>query len=150
MDYLRILKTPFFKLTFVIATLIAGCFWVHANETLAQKASRISFPGQTLININYTIRNLNLEKFEDAPHDLDSHQLKLISPFFKDKKTNLVVAITQSADDQLLFTVIKNAKVIQVQKINEISNLKISLQYGRITMNNQKPLVASTAASDIF
>ena len=128
---------------------------VHANETLSDKAKRISFPGQTHVNINRTLRNLSLEKLDSninsaLMEDLNSHQLKIISSVYIDKKNNLMVTMTQSADERVLFTVIKNSKVVQVQKVNEITNRDISLQYGKITLNTEKPLVASDAASDIF
>lgn len=148
-------KSTFFKLSVTLSGFIMICLMVNANETLFDKAKRISFPGKTHIKMNYTLKNLDLEKrtlnIDSALiKDLNTHQLKVISAVYEDKKNNLMVAMTQSADERVLFTVIKNSKVIQVQKVNEITNRDISLQYGKITLNTEKPLVATNAASDLF
>lgn len=143
-------KKTSFRIAATISALALIIAFAFPKDTLADKAKKVSFPGMTHVNINYTMKNLNLEKLSTAETDLATHQLTQLSSYFVDKKTNLIFTIVQSADQRVLFTVIKNNKVIQLQKINEITEKGIALQYGKITLNTEKPLVASNNATDIF
>lgn len=134
----------------LVSALGLICALAIPNDTLVDKARGLTFDGITHVNINHTMKNLNLEKLSTASTDIAHHNLTQISPYFIDKNTSIIVTITQSADQRVLFTVIKNNKVIQVQKINDITEKGISLQYGKITLNTEKPLVASNNATDIF
>lgn len=100
------------------------------------------------------MKDLTLEKVETKPdlaliQNLNTNQITMTSPLFIDKKNNLMVFIGEkTSDQQLVFAVIKNNQVTQLQKINEITNRNIMLQYGKISLNNQIATAVATAASD--
>ena len=148
------IKTTSFKLSFLAMSFVMVCYFVHSNESINTKAKRISFPGVTHVKFNRSMKDLNLEKIETTPdkaliQNLNEHQITMTSPLFIDKQNNLMVVIGEkSADQQLVFAVIKNNQVTQIQKINEITNKQISLQYGKITLNTQIATASTTAASD--
>lgn len=150
------IKTTSFKLSFLAISFVMVCHFVHSNESISTKAKRISFPGITHVNFNRSMKDLNLEKVETAPdaaltHNLSQHQITMTSPLFIDKQNNLMVVIGEkSTDQQLVFAVIKNNQVTQIQKINEITNKQISLQYGKIILNTQIATASTTAASDVL
>jgi Icc-related predicted phosphoesterase len=154
MDLNKILKTTSIKLSILTVSFIILCLTLHKNESIENKARRISFPGVTHINLNRSIKDLNLEKLDDTPNanlirNLNEHQIKMISSLFKDQQNNLMVVIGEkNTDQQLIFAVIKNNQVTQIQKINEISNNKIILQYGKIILNTQAATSASAWGSD--
>lgn len=139
-----------------MSAFIFICVLVASNESLTEKAQRVSFPGLTYVNINKLIKNLKLEKVSgsvdtEIHEDLKKHNLKLISSLFVDQNSKIYIAISESAEKQILFTLIKNARVIQIQKINEITARDITLQYGKIILNTQS--VASLephTENDIF
>lgn len=128
------------------------CYIAHVNESEISKAKRVNFPGTTFMHLNKTIKNLNLEKEEASPHPdlvsaLESHHLKIVSSVYNDKKNNLKVAITQSStDEHFVFAVLKNNQLAQIQRIQEITNQQISLQYGKVILNSnpQTALVETT------
>lgn len=154
MGSIRIIKTTTFKLSFLALSFVMICYLVHTNESMNAKAKRISFPGVTCVHFNNSIKNLNLEKIEITPevtliHNLHEHQIKMTSSLFRDKKSNLMVFIGENLKDQhLIFAVIKNNQVTQIQRINEITNKNIILQYGKIALNTQIATASTAVASD--
>lgn len=128
----------------------AVCYIAHVNESEISKAKRVNFPGITFVQLNKTIKNLNLEKDENEPHPdlistLNSQQLKIVSAIYNDKKNNLTVVITQSHhDNNFIFVVLRNNQLVQLQKITTITNQSISLQYGKVVLNTK----TQTANSD--
>lgn len=154
MRAIGIIKTTSFKLSFLALSFVMVCYFVHSNESINTKAKRISFPGITHVNFNRSMKDLNLEKMDTATEpsliqNLNEHQITMTSPLFIDKQNNLMVVIGEKSDDQqLVFVVIKNNQVTQLQKINDITNKNISLQYGKITLNTQIATASKTAAYD--
>ena len=154
MRAIGIIKTTSFKLSFLAVSFVMVCFFLHSNESINAKAKRISFPGVTHVKFNRAMKDLTLEKLEGAPdanliQNLNEHQITMTSPVFIDKENNLMVVIGQKTNDQqLVFAVIKNNQVTQLQKINEITNKNIFLQYGKIILNTQVATASTTAASD--
>lgn len=150
------IKTTSFKLSFLAMSFVMVCHFVHSNESINTKAKRISFPGVTQVKFNRSMKDLNLEKIETTAdksliQNLNEHQITMTSPLFIDKQNNLMVVIGEkSADQQLVFAVIKNNQVTQIQKINEITNKEISLQYGKIILNTQISTASTTADSDVL
>jgi hypothetical protein len=148
------IKTTSFKLSLLAISFVVVCYFVHTNESLSTKAKRISFPGITHVNFNRSMKDLTLEKVDATPdlaliQNLNEHQITMTSPLFRDKQNNLMVVIGEKiSDQQLVFAVIKNNQVTQLQKINEITNKNIVLQYGRIILNTQVTTASTTAASD--
>lgn len=148
------IKTTSFKLSFLAISFVTACFFLHSNESLSHKAKRISFPGITHVHFNRSIKNLTLEKLDVAAEaslikNLNDHHITMTSPLFIDKKNNLMVLIGEKTlDQQLVFAVIKNNQVTQIQKINEITNKNILLQYGKITLNSPEATASTTVASD--
>lgn len=150
------IKTTSFKLSFLAISFVMVCHFVHSNESITTKAKRVSFPGITHVNFNRSMKDLTLEKVETAPEaaliqNLNEHHISMTSPLFIDKQNNLMVVIGEkSTDQQLVFALIKNNQVTQIQKINEITNKQISLQYGKIILNTQIATASTTAASDVL
>lgn len=148
------IKTTSFKLSCLAISFVIVCHFLHSNESITTKAKRISFPGITHVSFNRSVKDLTLEKVETKPdlaliQNLNTHQISMTSPLFIDKQNNLMVFIGEkTSDQQLVFAVIKNNQVTQLQKINEITNKNIILQYGKISLNNQIATAVATAASD--
>ncbi|MBC7458843.1 MAG: hypothetical protein H7235_11220 [Bdellovibrionaceae bacterium] len=154
MRAIGIIKTTFFKLTFLAISFVMVCYLVHSKESISSKAKRISFPGTTHVHFNRSAKNLTLEKLDVAAdasliQNLNQHKIMMKSALFIDKKNNLMVVIGEKSDDQqLVFILIKNNQVTQLQKINEMTNKTISLQYGKITLNTQIATAETAAAYD--
>ncbi len=149
-----LIKNTSFKFS-VLALSFAAFFYVfRSHESLSDKAKRISFPGITHVNFNRSMKDLTLEKIEtqvssDLLQNLQFRQIKMTSPLFKDKNSNLTIVIGETLyDKQLVFALIKNNQVTQLQKINGITNKTITLQYGKIMINTQVATAATTQASD--
>lgn len=154
MGAIGFIKTTSFKLSFLAISFAMVCHFVHSNESLSSKAKRISFPGMTHVSFNRATKDLTLEKVDTVPdsaliQNLNERQITMMSSLFLDKKNNLMVVIGEKLEDQqLVFAVIKNNQVTQIQKINEITNKQISLQYGKIILNSQIATASTTATSD--
>ena len=152
MQVMILIKNIYFKV-FVMATglTILG-FSLHSFDSTQSKMQRISFPGITHINLNRSAKDLRLSKLNSAPapdliQNLVDRQIKLTSAVFLDSKINLSVAIGLNlSDQQMVFIVIKNNQVTQIQKINEMTDKYITLQYGKIIINAQTATASSTAA----
>lgn len=148
------IKTTSFKLSFLAIGLTVVIYCLYSKDTLSSKAQRISFPGITHVNFNRSMKDLNLEKVDAAPdqtliQNLNQSQIKMMSPLFIDKQNNIMVFIGEkTSDQQLVFAVIKNNQVTQLQKVNEITDKKITLQYGRVILNTLVATASTTAASD--
>ena len=154
MRLIEILKTTSVKLSFLALSFVMFCYLVHTNESLSTKAKRISFPGLTRIHLNRSMEYLNLEKVDTLPEanlvkNLAEHEIRITSSLFIDKKNDLVVALGENLKDQhLIFVIIHNNQVTQIQKINEITNKKITLQYGKISLNTQVAAITTNAATE--
>ncbi len=129
----------FFGLGLVIFTFQV----IYNNESLLMKAKRIDFPGITELTLNksfqrYKLKKNDVELSQELTKNLKSKNLKLVSSVFNDNNKNIQIAVTQSDDDQLLLTTIKNNQIFHVHRINNIENKKITLQYGTIQLNSNK------------
>ncbi len=156
MDFIGRMKKTTFKLSFLALSFAVVSYLIHTNESMQAKAKRISFPGITHIHFNRSMKDLILEKIETSPEatllkNLNEHEIKITSSLFIDKKNNLMVVIGEHLKDQhLIFAVIKNNQVTQIQRINEITNKNIILQYGKIILNSQIATASTTVASDVL
>jgi hypothetical protein len=154
MCVIAMVKTSSFKLSILALSFVALCCFLHSKESMNDKAKRISFPGVTHVNFNRSMKDLTLEKVDlqaspDLLQNLHERQIKMTSPLFKDKENNLTVMIGETlTDNQMVFALIKNNQVTQIQKINEITNENIVLQYGKVTLNAQVATAATNQATD--
>lgn len=154
MRAIKFIQSTPFKLSILGILILSICYFIHANESINAKAKRISFPGMTHVRFNRSMKDLNLEKLaggmdQTLTQNLNENQITPTSPVFVDKKNNLMVMIGEkTTDGQLVFALIKNNQVTQLQKINEITDQKISLQYGKIILNTKTATASTTAASD--
>ncbi len=144
-----LLKLSIFSLAIV---LFSSLFKVYqqSKTDLIRQSQEISFPGTTYVNINRTIRHLNLTKTTPDHEILAAQNLQAVSSFFSDKNMNLTLVIAATPNKQLYLSVIKNDTLIQNQKINHIDEKMIHLQYGQIELNAQGELMAEAQATDIF
>lgn len=129
----------------------------------------MTFSGVTHVNINHTIRNLYLaatvQPEDQLQLTLKQHNLSPVSSFFKDSKYNIALVITRpdsnltsdkklfstetnQGNEDLLFSVIKDGKLIQNQKITSIEKNKINLQYGYILLNAENSEISLRTASE--
>ena len=143
MQVIKVIKLNFFKICIMFTGVMVVGFTVHSNKSIQSKMQRISFPGVTHINLNRSIKELRLSKLNTEPdqrliENLVDRRIKLSSALFFDPQLNLMVAIGENlTDQQLVFVVIKKNQVTQIQKINELTDQYISLQYGKITIDAQ-------------
>ncbi|MBC7753309.1 MAG: hypothetical protein H7Z71_03660 [Moraxellaceae bacterium] len=152
MQSLKVIKNIYFKVLIAAISLMIFGFVVYSLDSVQSKSQRISFPGITHISLNRSAKDLRLSKVHTTPdarliENLVARQIKLNSALFLDPQIKLMVAIGENlSDQQLVFVVIKNNQVTQIQKINEITNKYISLQYGKISIDNPTATASSTAA----
>lgn len=154
-DYiLKILKTLIFQLG--AGLLVIGFIYnvVKTKDNEYTRAQRLDFPGTTELTLNRSFQRFQLQKDSSEIHidlikNLHDKNLKLVSAIYADHKKNIRLAVTQSNENQLLLTIIKNNQVTQVQRINEINEKKIILQYGSMHLNSNI-LAQATESADIL
>lgn len=130
-----------------LVVFLTVCYIAKKNETELSKVKRVSFSGSTFIKMNNITTQLNLEKENNEIHprlilSLKEHALKTVGSVFHDKKNQLTVAITQpeneSDSNHYVFAILKNNQLTQIQKISEITNDQITLQYGKVILNSKR------------
>jgi hypothetical protein len=153
-DISKILKNSLFQL--VISLLVLGFIYHFAktSESAYMRAKRLDFPGITELTLNGSFQRFEFKKDpSQLPFDLikslNDKKLEVVSAVYADYKKNIRIVVTRSADAVLLLTLIKNNQVTRVQRINEINQRKITLQYGSMQLNSNL-LAEATESNEIL
>ncbi len=154
MSEIKFVKSKSLKVFSFALTIAIFSYFIHSHQSINSKARSVQFPGMTHIRFDRSARDLILQEIESEPtialiKNLNEIQIKPVSSIFTDKKSNLMVFIGEKIiDRQLIFAVIKNNQITQIQKINEISDKSIDLQYGKIIFNSKDSLASTHSNFD--